>query len=87
MNKLLTLETKITAIILISVFTLPHQVIWKECGHDRYIDFYTCIEKVARNFQPSCKVVHTGERFVASNRICISGYDGSNEQECFMFLP
>lgn len=85
MNKLLTLETKITAMILISVFTLLHKVIWKECGHDRYIDFYTCIEKLARNFQPSCKVVHTGEQFVAS--ICISEYDGSNEQECFMCLP
>lgn len=67
------------------MLTLLHKVIWKECGYDRYIDFYTCIEKLAGNFQPSCKVVHTGEQFIAS--ICISGYDGSNEQECFMCLP
>ena len=35
----MTLGTKITAAILTSMFTLPHKVIWKECDHDKYIEF------------------------------------------------
>ena len=39
LNKLLTLGTKIPAVILTSMFTLLHKVIWKECDHDKYVEF------------------------------------------------
>ena len=41
----MTLGTKITAAILTSMFTLPHKVIWKECDHDKYIEFSLLLKK------------------------------------------